>query len=297
MRMRPLSSKAKDNLSGWLFLLPSFILFSFFLLIPLIYGLVISFTDYGGFNLGFHFTGLANYQRLFQDDYFKIAMRNNLFYLVTFVPATVILSTVAAIALNGARVFRKFLRMAFYFPQVASMVSVAMVWCILFNPTTGPINAALRHLGVQNPPEWLMSPSWAMFAIVIVSVWKSVGFYMIILLAGLQGIPAYLYESAIIDGAGAWNRTRYITLPMLSPTIFMVTILAVINSFQVFDLVSVMTNGGPGRATNVLVYRIYQEAFVNLNVGYASAMAAVLFIIVFVITTLQFGFEKKWVHY
>ena len=287
--MRPLSSKAKDNLSGWLFLLPSFILFSFFLLIPLIYGLVISFTDYGGFNLGFHFTGLANYQRLFQDDYFKIAMRNNLFYLVTFVPATVILSTVAAIALNGARVFRKFLRMAFYFPQVASMVSVAMVWCILFNPTTGPINAALRHLGVQNPPEWLMSPSWAMFAIVIVSVWKSVGFYMIILLAGLQGIPAYLYESAIIDGAGAWNRTRYITLPMLSPTIF--------NSFQVFDLVSVMTNGGPGRATNVLVYRIYQEAFVNLNVGYASAMAAVLFIIVFVITTLQFGFEKKWVHY
>lgn len=295
--MRPLSSKAKDNLSGWLFLLPSFILFSFFLLIPLIYGLVISFTDYGGFNLGFHFTGLANYQRLFQDDYFKIAMRNNLFYLVTFVPATVILSTVAAIALNGARVFRKFLRMAFYFPQVASMVSVAMVWCILFNPTTGPINAALRHLGVQNPPEWLMSPSWAMFAIVIVSVWKSVGFYMIILLAGLQGIPAYLYESAIIDGAGAWNRTRYITLPMLSPTIFMVTILAVINSFQVFDLVSVMTNGGPGRATNVLVYRIYQEAFVNLNVGYASAMAAVLFIIVFVITTLQFGFEKKWVHY
>lgn len=297
MKTRLLSVRAKDSLSGYLFLLPSLILFSVFLFAPLVYGLVISFTDYGGFGLGFHFTGLANYRRLFSDDYFKVSMRNNLFYLVTFVPATVVLSTAAAIALNGVHVFRKFFRMAFYFPQVASMVSVAMVWCILFNPTTGPVNAVLTHLGVRNPPEWLMSQSWAMVAVVIVSVWKSVGFYMIILLAGLQGIPDYLYESAIIDGAGAWDRTRYITLPMLSPTVFMVTVLAVINSFQVFDLVSVMTNGGPGRATNVLVYRIYQEAFVNLNAGYASAMAAILFIIVFAITALQFGLEKKWVHY
>lgn len=297
MKTRSLSGRTKENLSGYLFLLPSFVLFFVFLLVPLVYGLVICFTDYGGFNLGFRFVGIDNYRRLFSDDYFKISMGNNLFYLVTFVPATVVLSIVFAVALNGVRIFRKFLRMAFYFPQVASMVSVAMVWCILFNPTTGPINAALTHLGVRNPPEWLMSQSWAMVAVVIVSVWKSVGFYMIILLAGLQGIPDYLYESALIDGAGAWNRTRYITLPMLTPTIFMVTILAVINSFQVFDLVSVMTNGGPGRATNVLVYRIYQEAFVNLNVGYASAMAAVLFIIVFAITALQFGLEKKWVHY
>ena len=142
-----------------------------------------------------------------------------------------------------------------------------------------------------------MSSKWALIAIVVVAVWKSFGYYMIILLAGIQGIPAHLYESARLDGANRFKQFLYITLPSLSPTLFMVLILTIINSFQVFDLVSVMTDGGPGRSTNVLVFRIYQEAFVNYRMGYSAAMSTVLFLITMIISLIQFRLEKKWVTY
>ncbi|MNE44992.1 sn-glycerol-3-phosphate transport system permease protein UgpA [compost metagenome] len=142
-----------------------------------------------------------------------------------------------------------------------------------------------------------MSSKWALLAVILVAVWKSFGYYMIILLAGIQGIPEHLYESARLDGAGKFQQFLYITLPSLSPTLFMVLILTIINSFQVFDLVSVMTDGGPGRSTNVLVFRIYQEAFINYRMGYAAAMSTVLFLIIMVISIIQFKLEKKWVTY
>jgi multiple sugar transport system permease protein len=287
----------QEAITGYLFLSPSLFLFAVFILFPILYGFGISFTDYGGFNLKANFVGLQNFVNMASDDYFQISIRNNLFYLVTFVPLTILLSLVSALALNQVKVFKKLLRMVFYFPQISSMVAVAMIWSILLNPSKGPVNTVLQHLSIQSPPEWLMSPSWAMFAIVIVSVWKEFGYYMIILLAGIQGIPDHLYESASLDGAGGWSKFLYITLPMLSPTLFVVLILTIISSFQVFDLVAVMTGGGPGRATNVLVYRLYQEAFMNYHVGYASAMAVVLFLIIFLITALQFKFGNQWVVY
>jgi len=280
-----------------MFILPAFALFAVFIFIPLAYGLFMSFTDYGGFNIKPNFTGWDNYRKLFHDDYFLISLKNNIVYTGLFVPLTAALALLSAIALNSALHLRKFLRMSFYFPQITSMVSIAIVWGLLLNPMRGPINHMLQWLGIAHPPEWLMSSRWALIAIVIVAVWKSFGYYMIILLAGIQGIPEYLYESAKLDGAGAFKRFLYVTLPGLSPTLFLVIILAIINSFQVFDLVAVMTNGGPGRSTNVLVFRIYQEAFVYYRMGYAAAMSMVLFLIVMTISFIQFRLEKKWVTY
>ncbi len=292
-----ISAGQHQNRMAFMFVLPSLIFFAVFTLIPIIAGFIFSFSDYGGFQLQFHFLGLKNFLKLFRDNYFQISILNNLYYTAVFVPLTIFLALLAALAVDSVKYCKKFLHMAFYFPQVASMVSISMIWCILFHPSLGPINALLRFISIQNPPEWLLSPRWAMPAIIIVSVWKNFGYYMIMLLAGLQGIPEYLYESATLDGAGRWSKFKYITLPVLSPTLFIVTILNIIYSFQVFDLVKVMTDGGPGRATNVLVYRIYQEAFENCNVGYASSMAVVLFLIIFTITLIQFKFEKKWVNY
>ncbi|MGG6313650.1 carbohydrate ABC transporter permease [Paenibacillus macerans] len=287
----------KSYVPGTLFILPAFVLFAVFIFIPLVYGLGMSFTDYGGFNLKANFVGTDNYAKLFQDDYFLISLKNNIIYTLVFVPLTVLLALLSAVALNGIRHLRKYLRMAFYFPQITSMVSIAIVWGLLFNPMSGPINTVLKGIGIANPPEWLMSSHWALLAIILVAVWKSFGYYMIILLAGIQGIPEHLYESAKLDGANKFQQFLYITLPSLSPTLFMVLVLTIINSFQVFDLVSVMTDGGPGRSTNVLVFRIYQEAFINYRMGYAAAMSAVLFLVIMVISLIQFRMEKKWVTY
>lgn len=289
--------RGREYVPGTLFILPAFVLFAVFIFAPLVYGLYLSFTDYGGFNLKPHFVGFGNYRDLLQDEYFLISLKNNLVYTVLFVPLTLVLALLSAVALNSVLHLRKYLRMAFYFPQITSMVSIAIVWGLLLNPLRGPVNQILKAMGIAHPPEWLMSSHWALLAIVLVAAWKSFGYYMIILLAGIQGIPEYLYESAKLDGAGRIKRFFYITLPSLSPTLFMVVILTIISSFQVFDLVSVMTNGGPGRSTNVLVFRIYQEAFINYKMGYAASMSIVLFLIIMVISIIQFRLEKKWVTY
>lgn len=287
----------RSYIPGTLFILPAFVLFAVFIFIPLIYGFVMSFTDYGGFNVTPDFVGFTNYIHLFKDDYFLVSLKNNMVYTALFVPLTMLLALFAAIAVNHVLHLRKYLRMAFYFPYITSMVSIAIAWGLLFNPISGPINAILKSLGIANPPEWLMSSQWALLAIILVAVWKSFGYYMIILLAGIQGIPEHLYEAAELDGAGKFKQFLYVTLPSLSPTLFMVLVLTIINSFQVFDLVSVMTEGGPGRSTNVLVFRIYQEAFIHYRMGYAAAMSTVLFLIIMVISLIQFRLEKKWVTY
>lgn len=295
MPRRPV--RIKEYSTGTLFILPAFALFAVFIFAPLAYGLYLSFTDYGGFDLKAGFVGFDNYASLLHDDYFRVSLRNNLVYTALFVPLTLVLALLSAVALNGVLHLRKYLRMAFYFPQITSMVSIAIVWGLLLNPMRGPINQMLKAIGIAHPPEWLMSSHWALLAIVLVAAWKSFGYYMIILLAGIQGIPEYLYESAKLDGAGPIKRFLYITLPSLSPTLFMVVVLTIINSFQVFDLVSVMTDGGPGRSTNVLVFRIYQEAFINYKMGYAASMSIVLFLIIMIVSVIQFRLEKKWVTY
>lgn len=286
----------KEHRAAVLFLLPSFIAFILFMAAPIVYGLLLSFTNNKGINSPLHFVGLQSYERLTRDSYFSTSLSNNLIYVATFTPAVILMALALALLLNQRVLARGFFRATYFFPYITSMVSVAIVWNYLLAPN-GPINGILRAMGWAGPPQWLISQHTALLSVVIVSVWKEFGFYMLILLAGLQTIPEYLYEAATIDGAAPWQKLRRITLPMLSPALFLCIIMAVINSFQVFDLVNIMTKGGPGRATNVLVLRIYQEGFVNMKMGYASAIAYVLFGIILVVTIVQFAVQSKWVQY
>lgn len=286
----------KNYMKGYLFLLPNFVGFFVFMAVPILMGLGISFTDYNGFNQ-FNFVGLKNYIDMFKDEYFLVSLGNNLLYTLVTVPGTILVSLFLAIAVNKGIKGSSLFKTMFFLPNISSMVAVGIVWAMLFNPSMGPINNFLKSLGVTNPPMWISASDSALWSIMIVAIWKQAGYYMIILLAGLQSIPRQLYEAASIDGAGAVKKFFKVTLPMLSPTMFMVMVLCIIQSFQVFDLVNIMTQGGPGRSTNVLVFRIYQEGFQKLQFGYASAMAYFLFLVVLVVTLIQFRGQKKWVNY
>ena len=234
---------------------------------------------------------------MFHDEYFTVSLKNNLVYTLVTVPGTIVFALLLAVGVNKGIKGSSLFKTMFFLPNISSMVAVGIVWAMIFNPTQGPLNQVLMALGVANPPQWLSATKTALGSVMVVAIWKQAGYYMIIILAGLQSIPSQLYEAASIDGANSVEKFFKITLPMLSPTMFMVTILSIINSFQVFDLVNIMTQGGPGRSTNVLVYRIYQEGFQKLQFGYASAMAYFLFIIIMVITLIQFRGQKKWVNY
>ncbi|MBO0461620.1 MULTISPECIES: carbohydrate ABC transporter permease [Enterococcus] len=280
--------KRKNTLIAWSFIAPNFIGFLIFTLVPVVFSLVLAFMKWDSFSTP-EFVGLQNFTRMLSDDTFWISLKNTFLYTIGVVPLTLVCSLGLAILLNQKIRGVKFFRTAFFFPYVTSLVAIAVVWSMLFHPTMGPINQFLRVF-IENPPGWLSSSDWALTAIIIVSVWRGMGYYMILYLAGLQGISKELYEAAAMDGANKWKQFRHITVPALRPTTFFVTIMLVINCFKIFDLVQVMTDGGPGRATNVLVYQVYSEAFVKFNFGYASAIAMVLFVIVLVITVIQF----KW---
>ena len=288
--------RKSEVISGYLFILPSLVIFITFMIIPIFMGLYISLTDYDGFKT-MNFVGLQNYAAMFKDSYFLVSFKNNIVYTLFTVPGTLILSLLLAVAVNkgirGSSVFKT----VFFFPYITSMVAVGIIWTLLFNPTVGPINNFLKSIGIANPPGWLLSTKSALPAVMIVTVWKWAGYYMIIFLAGLQGIPKQLYEASEVDGTSGLTKFFHITLPLLSPTTFLILILLIINSFQVFDLINIMTEGGPGRATNVLVYRIYQEGFKYMHFGYASAEAYFLFAIILIITGIQFWGQKKWVVY
>lgn len=290
------TTSLRTTLTAYSFILPNFIGFFIFTLIPVVISLVLSFMEWDTAN-PIKFVGLKNFARLFHDETFKISIFNTIYYTVVTVPLTLLCALALALLLNKGLKCIKVFRAMFFFPYITSLVAVAVVWNMLFHPTMGPINEFLKSIGIHNPPGWTASTEWALPAVIITSVWRFMGYYMILFLAGLQGIPGELYEAATMDGANAWQKFKSITLPMLTPTTFFVTIMLTINSFKVFDLILVMTNGGPGRSTNVLVYQIYNEAFLNLKFGYSSAIAMVLFALVLIITLIQFKFEEKWVSY
>lgn len=295
--MHALTYHRREKVAGLAFIMPALVFFLVFLAYPMVYGLLLSFTANRSAGASLDFNGVANYVRLFtRDSYFQISLRNNLLYALLFTPGVIIVALLTALLLNAKIKGKSALRTICFFPYLTSMVTVAILWNIILAPS-GPVNKLLGMLGVTNPPGWLLDQHWAMFSIIIVSIWKNFGYYMIILLAGMQGIPTHLYESARIDGATRLKTFRYITLPMLTPTLFLCLVTVIIAAFQEFDLVKIMTNGGPGRSTNVLVLRIYQEGFVNMKMGYASAIAYTLFAIIMVITLIQFVLQKRWVNY
>ncbi|MBU8918218.1 sugar ABC transporter permease [Neobacillus sp. 114] len=295
---KAVKSKAirRNRITAYTFLLPNIIGFLVFIFVPVIASFFMSFTSWNGFG-NIEFIGLDNYKQLLKDTNFKISFINSILFMLISVPITLFISVLIAIALNRGIRFVKVFRTAVFLPYVTATIAVAAVWQLIFNPSMGPINGTLMKLGIDSPPGWLSSPSWALISVSIVYIWHSVGYYMILFLAGLQNIPDYLYEAAELDGAGPITKFFHITLPSLSPVLFFTTIIGVINSFKVFDLIYVLTGGGPGRSTHVLVYDIYNTAFKQFEYGYASAMAYVLFLVILIISIIQFSGQKKWVNY
>lgn len=283
----------KRNLVGYSFIIPNFIGYFLFIFIPVCFSFILSVMSWdGGAKTKMVFVGLDNFRRLFSDSSFIISMKNTLYYAVFTVPLTVVAALIIAVLLNSKIKGIVVYRTAFFFPYIASLVAVGAVWNMLFQPEFGPINEILKAIGILNPPKWLASVKWAMPAVIVVSIWKYMGYYMIVYLAALQGISSDLYEAASIDGATGFKKFKYITVPMLKPTTFFVIIMLTIQCFKVFDLIYVMP--GPGQSTKVLVNHIYNAAFVDYKFGYASASALVLFAIVLVVTLIQFRTEKKF---
>jgi multiple sugar transport system permease protein len=282
----------KDGTWAFLLLLPNILGFLAFTLIPVFASFVLSFTSWDLLS-PMEWVGLSNYTELAKDETFVKVFWNTIYFAGISVPAGILISLFLAVALDQNIRFKKFYRAAFFLPVVSSMVAVAVVWQFIYNPEYGLMNYVLNMVGIRGP-DWLTSTVWAMPAVIITSVWKNLGFNMLIYLAGLQGISEDYYEAADIDGARWHQKFLFITVPLLSPTTFFVTVMSFISSFQVFDTVFLMTQGGPARSTSVIVHYLYENAFKYFSMGYASAMAYILFFIVLIITLIQFWVQKRW---
>lgn len=291
--------RLKTDLTGYAFLLPSFLGFLILIGIPVLHSLVLSFTDWDMVHSFWDssFVGLRNYLDLWKDPWFIASLKNNLIYTIFYVPCSLGFGLLFAFLLNKPAYARSAFRTVFFMPYISNVVAVSVVWMAIFHPTKGPVNLFLSYLGIQNPPMWLASTSWALPVLIFIGVWINLGYTTVIYLAALQNIPSELVEAAKVDGAGPWSIFLHIVIPLLSPTTFFLMITGIINSFKVFGTVNVITRGGPGTSTTVLVYYLYTAAFSYYKIGYASAIAWVLFFIIFVVTIIQWRGQKKWVNY
>lgn len=290
------NARFREHVAGYLFILPNFAGYLIFVLLPILFSLYLVFVDWEylkGF-AGIHFVGLDNLRALGSDPKFLKSLKNNAIFTVVSVPASMLIGLLLAVVLNKYVYFRNTLRTLIFLPYVSSLVAVSVIWSILYNARTGPINQLLRSIGIDNPPGWLSSQHSALYAIIIMSVWVTIGYAMVIYLAGIQGISKDIYEAADIDGASKMRQLLAITVPMLTPTTFLITITLLIWSFQVFGPVAVMTQGGPIDSTMVLSYHIYLLAFRFYNMGYAAAVSWALFAIILVITLIQWQGQKRW---
>ncbi|MGE4585623.1 MAG: carbohydrate ABC transporter permease [Sphaerochaeta sp.] len=286
------NARIKRQLVAYSFIAPNFIGFAVFTLIPIVFAVVLALLHWDGSN-PIQWAGFSNFTDLLDDDQFKAALRNTIVYTLGTVPLTLVSSLFLAVILNQGLKARNIIRTICFFPYVASLVAVAAVWNMIFNPSKGPVNMVLYTLGLKTVPGWAADKNWAMVTIILFSVWKYMGYYMIIYLAGLQGINAELYEAANLDGANAWQRFLFVTVPQLSATTFFVMVMLTIQCFKVYDIVYMVTQAGPGTSTLVLVYDIYNKAFVSWNLGSASAVAMVLFVLVLGVTLIQFKGEQR----
>lgn len=287
-------ARNKANLWGYLFITPQLVGLLFFSLIPLLYAFYLSFTEWSGFG-GTTFIGITNYiEQMNNPDFWK-AMVNTIYYMVLVVPLGIAIALVLAVALNkvkGKEIYRIF----FFMPVVTSSVSVGVIFMWILNGDFGILNELLSYVGITGP-HWLTDPRWVIPSIALLSIWWGLGYNMVIFLAGLQGISKSYYEAAEMDGANALQKFRHITLPLLTPTTFFVTIMTIISSFQVFDQAFVMTNGGPAKASYTIVFHIYDQAFVDFTMGKSASAAMILFVIILILTLIQFKLQKRWVFY
>lgn len=302
----------KTRQAGWKaalpFLLPSMVGFTLFSILPMITQLFISvtdwdglseltlFSDFGGFMQQF-FVGLQNYVEIFTSKELYQVRGNTLWFIVLYIPLMLVAAMAVALVLNSKIRGVGFLRVVYYIPVITSWVAGALIWKWALSPQYGIINSLLGLVGIDGP-NWLQSPQWAIPAIVLASVWKDMGYFGLMLMAGLQGINRQYYEAAAIDGAGKVKQFFRITLPLLTPTLFFIMIISLISSFQLFPQIMIMTpDGGPGGATMMLVERIYKYGFRYYEMGYASAYSWILFAILLVLTGIQMKLQKKWVNY
>ncbi|MGL5082093.1 MAG: carbohydrate ABC transporter permease [Microcoleaceae cyanobacterium] len=279
-----------EGVAAWIFLAPALILLAIFVLWPILYLCYLSFTT-GSFTLaGMQWVGLKNYWRLFSSPDFWQVIGNTIYFTVATVIPSLVIPLGLAVLLNQSLALRGFLRTAYFIPSITSLVAVGLGWRWLFQ-TDGPVNAALTHLGV-NPIPWLSSTVWAMPVLILLSIWKQIGFNMVVFLSGLQAIPASRYEAAELDGAGPWQQFWYITLPGLQPTLVFAAVTTIIFTLRSFEQVYIITGGGPLNTTNLLVYFIYEQAFAQFDFGYAAAGATLLLAVALVLVYFQLqGFK------
>ena len=297
----------KNTLVAYSFLAPNFLGFAIFTLVPVLCAIALSFCEWNGGDISkLKFVGFDNYATIFNVskvsekglEYFfnrvdlGISLKNTVFYTLMTVPLTIICALALALILNkvkGALAFRT----VFFFPYVASMVAICVCWRFMMMKD-GPINQLIMALGGSYNKSWTADSTMAIWSIILVSVWRNMGYYMVIYLAALQGVPQDLYEAATMDGANKWQQFCHVTLPQLSPTTFFASTMLIISCFKIYDVVKIMTEGGPGRSTKMLVTYIYDEAFSNFNYGIASAIAMVLLVIVLIFTLAQFSMEDRY---
>jgi multiple sugar transport system permease protein len=292
-------SRAVGSAGFWAalpFILPTVVGLLAFNWLPLAAAFVLGFTDYS-FTETTHWVGLRQYRYfLTADPLFWTAVRNTVYYTAISVGLSVGLGLALALALHQGLKGQRFFRSVYFLPVTASTAAVSLVWTFLLEPNFGLVNYLLERIHVVGP-GWLQSLDWAMPGLILVTVWKTVGYNMVIFLAGLQDIPEEVREAARIDGAGELQETIHVVLPMLTPTTFFVVVISLITSFQVFDYIYVMTQGNPAYATLTLSYYIYQVGFQYFRMGEAAALSYILFAVVFVLTLAQFGIQRRWVHY
>jgi sn-glycerol 3-phosphate transport system permease protein len=277
-------------------IVPAIVIFIAFYIYPIFYMFYLSTTQWDLLSPTKPFVGLQNFIDLAHDQLFLQVLNNSLIYTVLSVAINMILALVLAIWMNRPGFFSSMLQGTVFSPYIISMVSVAMLWMWIMDPQYGLLNVILEFVGLPKL-QWLKDPHTSLLSLILVSVWKHVGFYSLIILAGLQSIPKEIYEAADLDKTPWWRTFYKITVPMLSPTLFFLTIIGTINSFQVFETISIMTQGGPINSTNTLVYYIYENGFQFFKIGYASAAGVVLLIIISVLTILHFKFLERRVHY
>ena len=288
---------SEANRAAWFFLAPALALIGIFFFLPVAAAMLLSLTDFDLYGiaspLNTRFIGFRNYSRLLQTPDFWLALRNTFYFAFVGGPLTIAVSLGAALLLSSKLVrFKGFFRTIYFTPFVTTLVAVAIVWRYLYHTRYGFFNYALSQIGIA-PIDWLGDPRWAMPAIILMAVWKSFGYNMLIFIAGLQAIPEELYDAAAIDGAGPFRRFFNITLPMLSPTLVFVTVITMIGYFQLFAEPYVMTQGGPLRSTTSVVLLMYEEGFRWWRMGYAAAIAFVLFIVILLATLVQFRLQKE----
>jgi multiple sugar transport system permease protein len=278
---------------AYIFLLPNLVLFLTFTIYPVFASFYYSLNRWD-LHTPMEFIGLGNYRALFADETFHKVLWNTFYFTAGVIPFQTALGLLIAVALNQKLRGMTFYRAVYFVPVVTSTIAVSLVWQWMYQPQWGVINSLLASIGIQGP-NWLFSTTWAMPSVILMSIWKNVGYSVVLYLAALQSVPESLYESAMIDGANAWQRFWRITLPLISPTTFFIIVLSVIGSFTSFDQVYILTQGGPARATSVIAHYLYQNGFQYFAMGYAAAIAYVLFAMLFAMTLLQWYYRRRWV--